>query len=160
MMNDPFVRGLAESFAARINEDETLTDDRSRIEAMFRVTTGRPPTASESAFLLDYLEAAQVRPSATDGDGGFAIRIADFEKRIAELKAEMAERIALARAKDPELAEASERRLRRRVNPERSKQLANLESQLEYAINLAGPPEPWVELAHSLFNAKEFIYLR
>jgi hypothetical protein len=160
MMNDPFVRGLAESFAARINEDETLTDDRSRIEAMFRATTGRPPTASESTFLLDYLEAAQVRPSADDENEGFVTRIADFERRIAELKEEMAERIALAKAKDPELAEASERRLRRRVNPERSKQLANLESQLEYVNNLAGPAEPWVELAHSLFNAKEFIYLR
>lgn len=160
LMNDPFIRTLAEAFAARVEDDTTLTDDEARINEMFRITTGRAPSISEQALLSGYLETARSRPPGIVHDESLQIRIEELKGSLATLDAEMEIRLMAEQAKDSSLAELSKQRRHRKVNPERLKRLADLKARLTYAESLAGESRPWVELAHSLFNAKEFLYLR
>jgi len=54
LMNDPFVRGLAESLADRVVAEEALETDAARISCMFELALNRPPSGQESALLQHY----------------------------------------------------------------------------------------------------------
>jgi hypothetical protein len=86
MMNNSFVMDQAYALAHRANI-ESLTSPAERIEALYRVAYGRPPTAEELSLGLQFIESeppnAQAGPSQPwrYGFGSFdekAGRVADF----------------------------------------------------------------------------------
>lgn len=160
LMNDPFVRDAAEKLAARIRDDSTLADDTARITRLFEVVTNRPPTDSERTMLANYLAASKNRPPGIDHDPSLKPTIDQLNERIAAIHIEMEERRVAALAKDDNLARLPERDQNKKISAALVNEVSDLETRLANANALAAPPKPWVELAHSLFNTKEFIYLK
>jgi len=56
IMNDPQVVALATSWATRVLGDQTLQNDRQRIDQMFRSALGRPAMATELSQTLQFLD--------------------------------------------------------------------------------------------------------
>jgi hypothetical protein len=56
MVNSPFMLGQAKALAARLAREHSR-DDAARLDAAFRLTFGRPPTATERRQALAFLDA-------------------------------------------------------------------------------------------------------
>ncbi|MDP3071073.1 MAG: PSD1 and planctomycete cytochrome C domain-containing protein [Opitutaceae bacterium] len=59
LLNDPFVRQLAEQWAARLAADPTLAAPTDRIRVLYTGAFARPPTAEELARALAFLRDAE-----------------------------------------------------------------------------------------------------
>ncbi|MBI1320784.1 MAG: DUF1553 domain-containing protein [Candidatus Hydrogenedens sp.] len=160
LMNDPFVRGLAASLADRVAEEKDLDSDSQRIDHVFRLALNRPPKEEELAALTDYLETARTRPRGAELDHSLEPRIDEMKKRAAELRGELEQRIAARAAEDASFASLPRRKQQETVGGDLLKKLSSDEKEQAYLESLAGDAQPWTELAHALFNLKEFIYLR
>ena len=93
LLNDPFVRELADHWAHRLAQDPALADAPTRIRAMFLQALARPPTAAELERSQRFVAWAATPDSPTP------------------------------------------------------------------AGQSAAAPAPWADLAHALFNLKEFIFI-
>ncbi|MSU68646.1 MAG: hypothetical protein CK548_04955 [Opitutia bacterium] len=94
LLNDPFVRELAEHWAQRLEHNPALPDSAARITAMFLQALARPPTAAEIERSQRFVEWAAAQDSPTPSGKS------------------------------------------------------------------AAAPGPWADLAHAVFNLKEFIFIR
>jgi mono/diheme cytochrome c family protein len=63
LMNDSFVRELADQFAARV-EAESGTGAQAQVERMFWIALGRPPSAQEKTLGTDFLQKARAAEPA------------------------------------------------------------------------------------------------
>lgn len=63
LMNDAHVAELAAAWAARVRDDENLTNDDARIRNMFLAAFGRPSSASEVARMKKYLDQTRAGQS-------------------------------------------------------------------------------------------------
>ncbi|HBJ36205.1 MAG TPA: hypothetical protein DDZ51_15935 [Planctomycetaceae bacterium] len=59
IMNDPRVVALATSWATKVLGDQTLQDDRQRIDQMFRSALGRPALATELSQTLQFIDQSK-----------------------------------------------------------------------------------------------------
>jgi hypothetical protein len=55
MMNSPVVLQAAETAAGKLLADTQFTDDKARVEYVFRLMLGRPPDAQQRADVLAFL---------------------------------------------------------------------------------------------------------
>ena len=98
LLNDPFVRELAEHWARRLEQDPTLSDSAARIRALFLQALARPPTAVEIERSQRFLEWSSTQNTAASPPSAVP---------------------------SPPAA-----------------------------------PAPWADLAHAVFNLKEFVFIR
>ena len=59
MMNDPWVIGVARDWSARVLGNRSLPDTRSRLNAMYESALGRPPTGTEAARAMRFLQGME-----------------------------------------------------------------------------------------------------
>jgi len=159
-MNAPFVRTQAVALANLIKNDAGLGTDSARVGRMFQLALGRGASSKELEVLLGYLGTARERPAGIEYDKGLGREIDRLSMRKEVLTSEIARRLEEAVVKDADLSKLSDRKLRNKVVPGQVKELKSVTGQLAGLDVLAGPPEPWTELALSFFSLKEFIYLR
>lgn len=159
-MNDPFVRSNATALASRVASDPALHDPVARAGRLFELAIGRPPTDYEREQLLSYAEAAGARLPGRALDPALNDEMGGIEQRLAAIDAGLAEKLTAALAENPELAKKSKDNQLEHAAPELVKERNALQARLGPLARLGAPPEPWAELAQSLFSLKEFIYLR
>ena len=69
MLNDPTVIAAADTLARRLLEENPSADDDDRIDRLFSLALGGPPTAGERADLRSFLRQSRIRPTpAKDKD--------------------------------------------------------------------------------------------
>jgi len=156
MLNDPLVRNTAAALAQRA----TGEDDSSRVSRLFELALGRPPTDAERSQLLAYVASASTRPAGRVQDPELDAELRAIDARLAAIETEIAEHLAGALEKDPELSKEPKDKQVAKAAPKLLEEKRALESQRAPLARWGGPAEPWVELAQSLFSLKEFIYLR
>ena len=127
---------------------------------MFQLAIGRPPAAHEIQMMLDYLALANERPSGVEYDEPLANEVSRVTARLGELDAIIKQRLAEAGQNDPEFEKLSQGEQQQKVAKAEVDERNALNQQLNLLNPKAGPPEPWTELAQSLFSLKEFSYLR
>jgi hypothetical protein len=65
LLNDPFVIDLAQGLADRVAREVPAGGDRERLDRLYQITLGRPPTPAEVEIGLDLL-------ADSDGDNAWA----------------------------------------------------------------------------------------
>jgi hypothetical protein len=160
LMNDPFVRSNATALAKRIAEDQSLTESDARIARMVQLTLARAPSDREMEQLLAYLDAATQRAPGREQDEVLDAEMLRIESRLAAIETQLTAKLKPALEKEPNLAKESLDKQQGKVAPELVKERAALKKQLAPLQRLGAAPEPWVEIAQSLFSLKEFTYLR
>lgn len=160
LMNDPFVRSLAVSLAERAAKDTTPEDPGARIDQMVELVIGRRASDAERQQLVDYVEAAAQRPAGRELDQELDEELKAIEARIAAIESELDATLAKALIDNPELASQERQKQLEQIAPEQLAERTALRQRMAPLARLGAPPEPWVEIAQSLFSLKEFIYLR
>ena len=77
LLNSPYVRAMAEAFAARLAREGQATKPEESIVRAYRLALGRPPTDAETRLALDYLRDGK-DPDAFSGLAHALFACVDF----------------------------------------------------------------------------------
>ncbi len=168
LMNDPFVLALARDFADRVTAETEVGAER--VERMFRYALGRRASAEETQLALDFVEAAKTQePSQDEADHPrqavlereeqITERIAILRKRLSGLYVSKPERRPAFLDEGFEPEEITEAWIEEAL-PYEWLRVTQLRAERDQYQLLAAPADGWDQLAHAVFNMKEFIYVR
>ena len=156
LMNDPFALGRAREFARSVAGGETTAGgDQSVIAAMYERAFGRSPLPGEVSRALTFLDDVRARSAPAS-----SAEIAALENEIDERRRELDQRVDETLERIKSLARFERDVLIDKRFAAEAEKIWRLQEELEQKRLLAGPLEPWNELARALFAMKEFIYLR
>ncbi len=145
MLNDPQITAYAESWARRVGEDRSLTDDEQRITEMFQAAFSRPPSKTEVARARDYLDTTRKQAEEDRRRlAGLQQQIADRRQQNDALKAPVRERLLEAQS---------------RPGPVVTDGLPQPIAAWTFSQSV-DETLPWSELARAIFTFQEFIYVR
>jgi len=162
LMNDELVADLALSLSRRVLDDPTLKDDRARVDRLFQIALSRPARDVEITQALAFLQAIRDdhKTNAQAENEAWRDQLKTLEHDARELRADLDKRwnytmdqLAIEGIPTEDKGKAY---MVRRV----SNELAAAERNISQFHRRLGEPNPWPELAHSIFNFKEFIYIR
>lgn len=135
LMNDPFVIRQAQALSARVRE--MVSDDRARIDALFRLTLGRSASATEVDQALTYVaEAAGLTDDQT------LLASGSIEPNVAAAE-----------------APTSTKPAQQPANPDEADQT---DAPIVEEVVALGDPQSaaWTTLVQALFASAEFRYIR
>ena len=168
LMNDPAVLARARDFADRVAAE--AEDDSQRIERLFRLALGRRPTDDETKRALQFV--AQMEAAGEDTESALHARQAIVLRRqtIAEILDAARQTLYEAYTNNPvrrpaeleegfQIQDISEELIADRLRA-RWARVVKLRGELDQYERIAEPADGWDQLAHAIFNMKEFIYVR
>jgi hypothetical protein len=162
LMNDELVADLALSLSRRVLDDPTLKDDRARVDRLFQIALSRPASDAEITQAIALLEAIrdEHKNNAQAEKDSWEDQLDTLDQDARKLRADLEKRwkftmdqLALEGIPTEDKGKAY---MVRRV----SNDLAATERKISQIHRRLGEPDPWPELAHSIFNSKELIYFR
>ena len=147
LLNDPFVIKLAEDWAHQVEQDTPAGKSEDRIQAMFVRALGRPPTTAEARRSEKFLTWTAAEHARTRTEQ------ARLEGVIKEDSAQLAA-LKIAARPGPQAGSGL------RDEAELQMELRQAEEALKLLKQAPGLSSEWADLAHALFNMKEFIFVR